>query len=412
MKVLLVHNRYRRAQPSGENVSFDVEAQLLAEHGCEVFRLELESDEIVEWPLRKKLGLPFRVVWSREGSRLTREAIVESGVQLVHFHNTFPLFSPAVLWQARRMGVLVVQSLRNFRPLCPSGDFLRDGTICEDCLGRLPLPAVIHGCYRDSHLASVPIAAMDAFHRSIGTWSACVDAFITPSEFTRGKYIEAGWSPDKLFVKYNTVVRREAPDEGCRKGFVCVSRLSDEKGVDVLLEAWQDAFPDGSEGLSIIGSGPAQDRLASYAATIPGVAFLGQIPRHDVVELLSRTRAAVIPSLCYETFSRVVAEAFSVGTPVIASRVGALAEVVTDGEDGLLTEPGSKTDLARALRVLETSSERVCTFGQQARATFEAKFAPEVTTARLLSLYRDAAERRPKKPPTTRTSFPPKIDRQ
>ncbi len=385
----MVHNRYRSTQPSGENVSVDTEARLLAEHGCEVERLELDSDEIAAWPLYKKATLPVRVVWSREGRRLTEDAIRRFQPHVVHFQNTFPLFSPAALWTARRAGVRVIQTLRNFRPLCPSGDLLRNRLVCEKCLGRTPAPAVIHGCYRDSRLASLPVAAMDALHHLVGTWLRCVDVFITPSEFTRSKYIEAGWPPEKLVVKYNTVAETLFPRQAHPRGFVCVSRLSPEKGVNVLLEAWRQAFPDGGEGLQIVGSGDSEARLRTAAAGLPGVSFRGQLPRSHVMQLLAQCRAAVIPSLCYETFSRVAGEAFSAGTPVIASRIGALAEIVSDGENGLLTEPGAPSDVTRGLSLIATSDQLTRTLGKRARCHFERKFDPAVTTARLLSIYEE-----------------------
>lgn len=401
MRVLLVHNRYRAAQPSGENVSVDTEARLLAENGCEVRRLESESDEIASWPLHKKVTLPIRVVWSREGSQQVHDAICRFRPDVVHLHNTFPLFSPAALWAARQSGVRVIQTLRNFRPLCASGDLLRKQRVCEECLGRNPVPAVIHGCYRDSRLASVPVAAMNALHHFIGTWLKCVDVLITPSEFARSKYVEAGWPPEKLVVKYNTVAGTPLPRHADPKGFVCVSRLSDEKGVDVLLEAWTRAFPDGGEGLQLVGSGDSEARLRIAAAGAPGVSFRGQLPQTDVRQLLARCRAAVVPSLCYETFSRVVGEAFSLGTPVIASRIGALAEIVNDGENGLLIKPGDPRDIARGLTQIATSDELTHTLGRCARGDFEKKFDPAVTTARLLSIYEAPLPAAGIVPPTT-----------
>src|SRR5690348_4746198 len=148
MNVLLVHNRYRTEVPSGEDAVVDDEARLLVQSGCRVTRLEVSSDEIASWPLRKKSTLPVRVVWSREGQRLVRDAIRQTTPDVIHFHNTFPLLSPAVYWTARDSAAAVVQTLHNFRPLCAAATFFRDGAICEKCLGRAPLPGVRHGCYR------------------------------------------------------------------------------------------------------------------------------------------------------------------------------------------------------------------------------------------------------------------------
>ena len=389
-----MHNRYRSSQPSGENVVVEDEARLLAEHGCTVERLELTSDEIASWGPAKKALLPARVVWSTEGYELTRRAIRAFQPRVVHFHNTFPLFSPSALWAARGAGVRIVQTLHNFRPLCPSADFLRNGRVCELCLGRIPLPAVVYGCYRDSRLATIPVAATNSLHRLLGTWVRCVDIFIAPSGFTRAKYIEAGWPPEKLVVKYNTVAAASNERDPNPRGFVCVSRLTREKGVAVLLDAWRAAFPDGGEGLEIIGSGDSEAVLRQTAETIRGVSFRGQLPREDVMRALGRARAAVMPSLCYEVFPQVIGEAFASGTPVIASRIGALAEVVNEGANGLLAQPGSSADTSRALTLIAGSDDLTRVLGHGAREQFQKKFNPVVTTAQLISIY-EAPVKRP-----------------
>ena len=209
MRVLVVHNRYRSAQPSGENAVVEEETALLREAGAVVELLSVESDDIAGWPAAKRLTLPARVVWSRDGARTVRRAIAGFRPDVVHAHNTFPLLSPAALRAAHGTGVRVVQTLHNFRPLCPAATFLREGRVCEDCLGRVPIPAVVHGCYRSSRVATLPIAVKNALHSAIGTWSTAVDTYITPSEFARSRYLKAGWPADRIVVKFNT-----APDPG------------------------------------------------------------------------------------------------------------------------------------------------------------------------------------------------------
>lgn len=387
MKILMVHNRYRTTQPSGEDVSVDTEFKLLTDSGCTVQRLELESDAIARWPLRKKMTIPFRVVWSKEGARLTRNAINDLQPDVVHFQNTFPLISPSALWAARSACVRTVQSLRNFRPICASADFLRDCKPCEICLGRNAIPSIRYGCYRGSRLASIPVAGMDMFHQIAGTWSKCVDAFIAPSEFVRSKYIEAGWPSERIYVKYNTVVASSPVEDMQPRGFVCVSRLSPEKGVDVLIDAWRCAFPDGGEGLHIVGSGPAETILREAASRTPGIIFHGQLSASQIGPLLVRCRAVVVPSVGHESFSRVVAEAFAVRRPVVASRIGALAEIVTDGENGIHTRPGDPGDLARGLRMLAGSDDLARALGRRGRTDFDTKFSPTATTQQLMTIY-------------------------
>ena len=191
-----------------------------------------------------------------------RRAIAGYRPDVVHFHNTFPLLSPAALRAAHGAGVRVVQTLHNFRPLCPAATFLRDGRVCEDCLGRVPIPAVVHGCYRSSRLATLPIAAKDALHSAIGTWSKAVDTYITPSEFARSRYLKAGWPAEQIVVKYNTAPDPGTPRPDYEGGFVCLSRLAPEKGIDVLLDAWGRTFPDGGAAPQDRRVGRAGDRAA------------------------------------------------------------------------------------------------------------------------------------------------------
>ncbi len=387
MRVLVVHNRYRSAQPSGENAVVEEETALLRRAGAVVELLTVESDDIAHWPAAKRLTLPARVVWSREGARTVRRAIAGFRPDVVHAHNTFPLLSPAALRAAHSSGVRVVQTLHNFRPLCPAATFLRDGRVCEDCLGRVPVPAVVHGCYRSSRVATLPIAVKDAVHSAIGTWSNAVDTYITPSEFARSRYVKAGWPAERIVVKYNT-----APDPGPPRppydgGFLCLSRLYPEKGVDVLLDAWAQAFPDGGQRLRIVGSGDLEAEIRSCAAGLPGVELTGQVPRERGLEILAGARALVVPSRWYEVFPRIVAEAYSLGVPVIASRIGSLGEIVTDGETGLHAEAGDAADLARALRALAGDRELAEQLGAGARREYERSLSPRATTGRLLEIY-------------------------
>ena len=391
VRVLIVHNRYRSAQPSGENAVVEDEAQLLEEAGCTVRRVETHSDDIARFPLRKRALLPARVVWSRDGYRLTEDAIRDFQPDVVHFHNTFPLLSPAALWAAHRSGVGVVQTLHNFRPLCVSGSFFRDGQVCELCLGRAPLPALVHGCYRGSRAATIPLALKNTVHRSLGTWARCVDVFITPSDFARRKYVEAGWPESKIVVKPNT-----APDVGSAKAqwhgsFTYVGRFGVEKGTDILLSAWAEAFPRGGPGLRMIGADA--DAAGEGAAEVQGVEFVGQVDRARALALVAGSRALVVPSRLYEVFPRVIVEAYALGVPVIAARIGPLPEIVEHGRTGLVFETGEAIELAQALATLARSDEAAQELGRGARLAYEHKYSPTRTTRELIGIYADVARK-------------------
>jgi glycosyltransferase involved in cell wall biosynthesis len=389
VRVLLVHNRYRSVQPSGENAVVEDEARFLEEAGCAVHRLEMHSDEIAGWPFRKRALVPGRVVWSQEGYRLTAAAIRSFRPDVVHVHNTFPLLSPAALWAARRSGAGVVQTLHNFRPLCVAGNFFRDGHVCELCLGRVPLPALVHGCYRSSRAATLPLALKNGVHSLLRTWARCVDVFVAPSEFARRKYVEAGWPESKIVVKYNT-----APDVGSTEGqwhgsFAYVGRFGTEKGTDLLLSAWADAFPRGGPGLRMIG---ADEGASGEGAAAPsGVEFFGHVERSRALALVAGSQALIVPSRLYEVFPRVIVEAYALGVPVIASNVGPLPEIVEHGRTGLVVKAGETTELAQALRALASTDEASRELGREARLVYERKYSPSRTTERLLEIYADVA---------------------
>jgi glycosyltransferase involved in cell wall biosynthesis len=394
MRVLVVHNRYRSDRPSGENAVVDDEAHLLEQFGCRVERLEVSSDDIAGWPLYRRAMVPAGVTWSRRGKSLTADAIRRFRPEVVHFHNTFPLLSPAALWAARSSGVPVVHTLHNFRPLCAAATFFRDGHVCEECLGRRPLPALRYGCYRGSRAATAPVVGMEILHSVLDTWRRCVDVFVLPSEFARAKYVQAGWPAARLVVKYNTVPDVERRPRHRAAGFACLSRLGREKGVDLLLEAWGRAFPDGAETLRVIGSGDDEDALRRAARPLAGVEIAGRLTHAEALSVVAGARALVVPSRSYEVFPRVVVEAYALGVAVVAARLGGLAEVVEDGHTGLLFDPGSPESLRHALRRVATSPTVSTALGANARRAYEQRFSPRRTTARLLAIYRAAESAR------------------
>jgi glycosyltransferase involved in cell wall biosynthesis len=388
MRVLIAHNRYRSAQPSGENVVVDDEARLLAEHGCEVELVQTRSDEIADWPANKKALLPVRTVWSREGRKLVADAVERFRPDVVHVHNTFPLLSPAALRTARASGAAVVAPMHNFRPLCAAATFARDGKVCTSCLGRGPLPAVVHGCYRDSRLATVPLAASIAAHRLAGTWRNSVDRYIFPSAFARSLYVQAGWSPDRLVVKPNTAPEPGFGRTGPGRGFVALSRFSREKGLDTLLDAWRTAAID--EPLTLIGSGDLDRDLRARAAGLANVEFAGQLSHADALARLAGARALVVPSRWFEVFPRTIVEAYALGVPVVASRLGSLVDIVEHDVTGLHFEPDSPDELAASLRRLANADALTEELGKEARRRYENELAAGPTTRRLLAIYGEA----------------------
>lgn len=385
MKIVVAHNFYQH--PGGEDRVFADEAALLESHGHSVHRYMLDNHEIAE---RSRAGVLCDTFWNRKSCADVGELVRGSGAEIVHFHNTFPLMSPSAYYGARRAGAAVVQTLHNYRLVCPAGVFRRDGRACEDCLAkRLAWPAILHGCYRGSRLQTGAAAAMIALHRGLGTWTRAVDLFVTPTEFARRKLVEGGLPTEKIVVKANCV----HPDPGLGSGdggyAVFAGRLSAEKGVGVLLDAWSRLRSP--LRLLFIGEGPEADAIGRAAAADARIEVVGWQTPEEVHRIIGRATCLVMPSLMYETFGLTIAEAMASGTPAIASRLGAMAEAVDDGRNGLLFTPGDAKDLANKVRELLASDPwRREAIRRAARETYEAKYTAESNYRQLVSIYQRA----------------------
>jgi glycosyltransferase involved in cell wall biosynthesis len=324
--------------------------------------------------------------------------------EIVHVHNFFPTASPSIYSAARSHGAAVVQTLHNYRLLCPNALFFRDGHVCEDCLGKfMPWPGVAHACYRDSRAASGVTAAMLTVHRARRTWLEEVDIFIALTEFSRQKFIEGGLPADRIVVKSNFIDRPEPPTRRDDDYLLFVGRLVDYKGASLLPAAWQ--LLNNPPPLRIAGDGPQRETLTAAIEHTPlsltgegpgarAITLLGSIPAEHVQHQMSGALALVVPSLLYETFGMVIIEAFATGLPVIASRLGAIAEIVDDGRTGLLFEPGNAADLAAKVRWATDHPAKMRQMGANARAEYEAKYTAEINYRQLMAIYERAVERR------------------
>jgi glycosyltransferase involved in cell wall biosynthesis len=386
MRILVVHNRYRSAQPSGENAAVDDAVEQLRSAGVTVHTAMITSDGIAGRTPLGLVGTAARVSWSPAGARWIAAAIETSRPDVIHVHNTFPLLSSSVLWSARKQRVPVVYTLHNFRWLCANGLLLRNGRPCTDCVGHSGVAGVVHRCYRHSAAATTPIVAANMVHRGLRTARLCVDRFIAPSMFLKDMYLEAGWPASRI-----TVSRNVCPDPGLRAGprdgIVCISRLTAEKGVRDLIEAWIRYLSDQDTTLTIVGDGPERPSLERLARGCRNVRFTGMAPGATVADHLASSIALVVPSRCYEVSPRVAAEAYAAGTPVIAPQLGGLAELVVDGRTGLSTTPGSARSMARAIAQMIASPGLARSLGAGARAFFEAELSPATTVSSLIGIY-------------------------
>lgn len=372
-RVLVVHNRY--LQRGGEDSVVDAEVRLLREHGHAVELFERSNEALSTSPLAMAKDL----VWNAAIGRELANALARFRPDVVHVHNTFPLMSPAIYWVAADARIPVVQTLHNFRLMCLNALFLREGKVCEDCMGQVPWRGVTRACYRGSRAASAALAGMLTIHRGLGTYRNKVARYIALNAFCRGKFIEGGLPAERVVVKPN-FVDFASPQLVPRAGLLFVGRLSAEKGLATLAQAMAQLR---GVLVRVAGDGPESSLLDGVA----GVTRLGSLSGETVRQEMSRATALVVPSIWYETFGLVVIEAFACGTPVIVSRIGALAELVRDGETGLLFEPGNPRDLADKITWAQAHPEQMAEMGRTARAQYEAEFSAKVNYQRLMEIY-------------------------
>ena len=386
MRVLVVHNEYRSAMPSGENQVVAAEVEMLRAAGVEVDTYFRASDEIEDFGPVQRATLAVRPIYSFEDSRAIRLRIRETRPDVVHLHNPFPLISPWVVRVAKSEGVPVVQTVHNYRHSCPTGLFFRDGAVCEECSGKaVPWPAVVHGCYRDSRPQSAVMATSARVHRA--TW-LMVDCFLPGSEFMAAHLVRAGIPRDRIVVRPNAVQSR-GPVRPPGSGFVFVGRLTPEKGAALLISAWAKSDLWQTERLVVVGDGPERDLV--LAASDRNVHYAGTVDQARVAALLDEAAVVVVPSVTYEGFPRIVGESFERGRPVAASAIGALGELITQDVGWTARpEPVAFGEML-AGAASDSAIERK---GAAARAVYESTLTPLVTTATLLDLYASLTARR------------------
>jgi glycosyltransferase involved in cell wall biosynthesis len=398
MNVLLVHNYYQ--QPGGEDRVFRQEGALLESKGHHVVRYEVHNDEIRS---TDGLRLALNTIWNPSSSAHVRRMIRQEHIDVMHVHNTFPLISPAIYYAARAEGVAVVQTLHNYRLLCPAATLFREGHPCEDCVGKaLPWPGVVRACYRNDRRATGVTASMLFAHRMLRTWTRTVDRYIALTEFARGKFIEANLPADKLRIKPNFV----HPDPGLGAGdagcAMYVGRLSEEKGIETLLQAWtrlEQKVP-----LQIVGDGPLAGAVIEASKRFPGISWLGRLNWEQTIATLKSAALLIVPSIWYEALPVTILEAFAVGVPVVASDLGSLTSLIADGHTGYHFKPGDPGDLADKVAQLFSRPEILRSMRKNVREEYEAKYGGERNYAMLLEIYDESIRSRRREPPRTNGS--------
>lgn len=380
MRILIAHSRYLSGPSSGENRMAEDEAKLLSDAGHDV---QLWSPEPDVGSRLDVVKTGASAVWAPQ--KELRSRIRKHRAQVVHFHNLFPTLSPAALRAAHGEGAAVCITLHNYRLMCLPATFLRDGKVCELCLGKVPWQGVRYKCYRGSAAGSAALATSLTLHRSAGTFDR-VTRFFAVSGFVRQKYVDAGFGPERVRVKAN--FSWEAPRrDGAGDYFLYLGRLAPEKGVDTLIQAWRTA----PGKLLVVGDGPDAASLRRDAP--PGVEFLGEVQASHVAAIVAKARALLVPSKWYEAAPRGIIEAYAAGVPVLAGRIGALVEAVEDNVSGLLLPFDDADAWAKAAERLMDGSEAE-RLGAGAFATWEQKFSPARGLAGLEAAYEEALDAR------------------
>ncbi|WP_435232875.1 glycosyltransferase family 4 protein [Micromonospora aurantiaca (nom. illeg.)] len=420
MRIVVAHNRYREAQPSGENTIVDAEIAQLTAAGVEVLPFLRSSDEIPSMSKPAKALLPISPIWAPKAQHDLDRLLTEHRPDVLHLHNPYPLLSPWVVRTAHKRGVPVVQTVHNYRQVCSSGLYFRDGVICQDCRGRtLGVPAIVHRCYRNSRAQSALMATTLAVHRP--TWKS-VDRYIALTTAVADHLRDYGIPDERIVVKPNAVPDPDTPAPS-GNGFLFMGRLSPEKGLDLLLAAWR-RHPVGALGpLRIAGDGELRPLAEAAAAERPDVLYLGQLDRSGVRAALADSSVVLATSTWHDVLPTVIIEALAAGRPVLGTALGGIpylvgadgprepagtgpAEVATAapgdgrvalpsgvqrGEAGWVVAP--EVDVLAAALPLAAAEARM--LAGPARSRYERTFHPDVITKRLIDIYAGLAGGRP-----------------
>lgn len=384
LKILFVHNRYKTN--GGEDTVLESERNLLSRFSHPTDLLLRHNRDIKNLP--QKLKTAAQINYSRKSKSLILDKICNFRPDIVHVHNFFPLLTPSIYDACRNSGIPVVQTLHNFRTVCPGALLMAKGKICEICIKGSPYHAVRHRCYRNSFFGSIIVAHMVAYHRRKNTWNHKVDKFIALTHFSKSKFVASGFSARKIAVKPNFYYESSTLPltKEKRKGALFVGRLSREKGILTLLQAWEklDIL------LKIAGEGPMMNYIKKYR--LPNISALGSVSREEVSILMSNAAFLVMPSECYENFPLVLVEAFANGLPVVVPRLGSMAEIVENGITGIHFIPGSPISLAEKAQWMFNYPEECQRMGENARKVYEEKYTPENNYHQLIRIYEDVIE--------------------
>ena len=381
--VLVIHNRYR--QPGGEDTVVRAEVTLLRRQGHRVTEYVRDNAEIETLSPLSKAALMLSTTWNLQAYAELRRLIRAERPEVVHCHNLLPLISPAAYYACRAEGVPVVQTLHNFRLRCPAGTLFRQQAACQDCAGALGR-AVMRGCYRNSRIQTAAVALMLGTHRALGTWRHAVDAYSVPSRFCLERMVAGGVPRHKIDLRPNFLLDDPGPRNGGGEYAVFVGRLCVEKGIRQLLWAWRRLrrIP-----LVIVGDGPLRGEAEKYIDRkgMENVRFTGALSATETLARMKGARFLVFPSVGYETFGMTVLEAAACGVATVATRLGAIPELVDEGKMGLLFDPHNTDEFVEKTAWAWAHPVRVNEMGAAARRRYLQHYSAANGYDELMGIY-------------------------
>ncbi|MEL7337227.1 MAG: glycosyltransferase, partial [Planctomycetota bacterium] len=385
MRILACHNYYRYR--GGEDLSFEDDVRMLRDAGHEVVTYTRDSRNIADG-LTGRIRTATQLLYSRSAAREVADLIRRHNAEVLHANNVFPLISHSIFDVARAHGVASVRGLHSYRMLCANAFLYRDQSVCRRCLNQSAAwSAIRFGCYRDSRIASAAIVAGQLADRRQRQTGGGADVYFTPSEFARKVHVDGGLPASNVFVKPNFVEPDSGPGDG-GNDFLFVGRLSQEKGLDTLLDCWKKN--QWSHVLRIVGTGPLEESLRRQTAPDQRIQIIGQIEPDQVLEYMGTARCLIMPSRWYETFGRTIAESFSCGTPVIASNLGAMKELVSHGENGWLFDAGDVDSLSQQIQIAISKTDALETnrsLRSAARQTYTQNYTRQASLQALEQIY-------------------------
>ncbi|MFC7371385.1 glycosyltransferase family 4 protein [Fictibacillus iocasae] len=394
IKILIVHNYYK--QSGGEDKVVNEEINLLRKNGNKVITFFVKNEEINTDSFLEKIKLGIDTLWSNKSYREIKRILLKEKPDLVHFHNTVPLLSPSVYYACENLKIPVIQTLHNYRLACPSAMLLRDGEVCEKCIEGSLLNSLKYGCYRNSRIQTLPISSMLFTHRLLDTWNSRVDKYIALTNFAKNKFREIGIDENRINVKPNFINQNISKEVIIKENrIVFVGRISKEKGVHLLLEAWNNLSPKIEWKLDIIGDGPLLNKFRSEYGQIDNIQFHGLLKDYNVLDHMAKAKYVIIPSVWYEGFPMTIVESYSVNTPVISSNIGSLKEIVNNGITGFHFDNNDISSLEKVLQKALTYSNYQ-TMQKNVKHEFESKYTSEVNYKMLINTYKEVIKERKK----------------